>query len=108
MPRILVARHFWIFSSNSANYEVSLVYCLDEDYAFESHFIQEFILCTLYLRLCGAQFFLSQKLSWNLVNVFPHNTFIWEGIDGSSVIAHFPPANTYTAEIKVKEVSRTY
>ena len=29
--------------------------------------------------LSGIQYFLTQKLSWNLVNTFPHNSLIWEG-----------------------------
>ncbi|RXG58013.1 Alpha-mannosidase [Armadillidium vulgare] len=49
-------------------------------------------------------YFLTQKLSWNLVNEFPHHTFIWEGIDGSSVLAHFPPGNSYELN---EEVIRT-
>jgi len=31
----------------------------------------------------GIKYFLTQKLSWNQFNKFPHNTFLWEGIDGS-------------------------
>jgi alpha-mannosidase len=45
----------------------------------------------------GTPFFLTQKLSWNKVNEFPHNTFRWRGIDGSEVLAHFPPENDYNA-----------
>ena len=30
-----------------------------------------------------------------------HHTFRWVGIDGSSVLAHFPPADTYNAEATV-------
>ncbi|KAL7646644.1 UNVERIFIED_CONTAM: hypothetical protein RMT77_001895 [Armadillidium vulgare] len=52
-------------------------------------------------------YFLTQKLSWNLVNEFPHHTFIWEGIDGSSVLAHFPPGNSYELNVNVEEVIRT-
>lgn len=46
---------------------------------------------------CGCDFFLTQKISWNQFNKFPHNTFIWRGIDGSEVITHFPPENNYNA-----------
>ena len=51
------------------------------------------------LRQCGIGFFLTQKLSWNRYNKFPHNSFAWEGIDGSRVVAHFPPEDTYNADI---------
>ena len=47
----------------------------------------------------GIGYFLTQKLSWNRYNKFPHNTFIWRGIDGSEVLAHFPPENTYNSGV---------
>lgn len=34
-----------------------------------------------------------------------HNTFFWEGIDGSRVLTHFPPGNSYEMKGKVEEVS---
>ncbi len=51
------------------------------------------------LQKSGIKFFLTQKLSWSQFNDFPHHTFIWQGIDGSEVITHFPPENTYNSEI---------
>lgn len=48
--------------------------------------------------------FLTQKLSWNQVNKFPHTTFLWQGIDGSSIPTHFPPADTYCSHANVKDV----
>nr|XP_034968274.1 alpha-mannosidase 2C1 [Zootoca vivipara] len=56
---------------------------------------------------CGIHRFLTQKLSWNLVNPFPHNTFVWEGIDGSQVLAHFPPADSYGLAGRVEEMLKT-
>jgi alpha-mannosidase len=50
-------------------------------------------------RLAGCRWFLTQKISWNTTNVFPHHTFWWEGIDGTRVFTHFPPVDTYTAEL---------
>jgi len=38
-----------------------------------------------------------------LINKFPHNTFIWEGIDGSQVLTHFPPADNYNSQMTAKE-----
>ena len=49
------------------------------------------------LRQCGIGFFLTQKLSWNRYNKFPHNSFVWQGIDGSRVVAHFPPEDSYNS-----------
>ena len=51
------------------------------------------------LRKAGMQYFLTQKLSWNRYNKFPHNTFIWRGIDGSEVLAHFPPEDNYNSNV---------
>lgn len=59
------------------------------------------------MRGCGIQRFLTQKLSWSLVNTFPHHTFFWEGIDGSRVLTHFPPGNSYEMKIQVDEMLRT-
>ncbi|MCL4145791.1 UNVERIFIED_CONTAM: hypothetical protein GTU68_026852, partial [Idotea baltica] len=44
-------------------------------------------------------YFLTQKLSWSLVNKFPNHTFNWEGIDGSSILAHFPPGDSYEMNV---------
>ncbi len=53
----------------------------------------------------GATRFVTQKLSWNKANRFPHHTFVWEGIDGSEVLAHFPPVDTYNAEVNPRELT---
>ena len=50
------------------------------------------------LRKSGVNYFLTQKLSWGQFNKFPHHTFLWEGIDGTRIFAHFPPADTYNAD----------
>ncbi|MFC7340346.1 alpha-mannosidase [Saccharopolyspora griseoalba] len=54
----------------------------------------------------GSRWFLTQKLSWNQTNRFPHHTFHWEGIDGTRVLTHFPPADTYNAEVTGAELAR--
>uniref|UniRef100_A0A452TDN4 alpha-mannosidase n=1 Tax=Ursus maritimus TaxID=29073 RepID=A0A452TDN4_URSMA len=59
------------------------------------------------MRSCGIRHFLTQKLSWNLVNSFPHHTFFWEGLDGSRVLAHFPPGDSYGMQGSVEEVLKT-
>jgi len=41
------------------------------------------------LRSCGIEFFCTTKISWNDTTRFPYDTFVWKGIDGSSVIAHY-------------------
>lgn len=36
---------------------------------------------------------------------FQHHTFFWEGIDGSRVLTHFPPGDSYGMHGRVEEVS---
>ncbi|WP_395638069.1 alpha-mannosidase [Pseudolysinimonas sp.] len=55
--------------------------------------------------LAGEKWFLTQKISWNQVNRMPHHTFWWEGIDGTRVFTHFPPADTYISEISGAELA---
>jgi alpha-mannosidase len=57
------------------------------------------------VRQAGCRWFLTQKISWNTTNVFPHHTFWWEGIDGTRVFTHFPPVDTYTAELTGRELA---
>lgn len=52
----------------------------------------------------NIKYFLTQKISWNQFNKFPHHTFWWQGIDGTRVWTHFPPADTYNASAEPKEV----
>jgi alpha-mannosidase len=49
------------------------------------------------LRKSGMDWFQTIKLAWNKVNDFPHRTFRWEGIDGSSVLVHMPPEGDYNS-----------
>ncbi len=49
------------------------------------------------LRKSGVDCFVSNKMStWNDTNRFPHNNFIWKGIDGSEVYASVPPTHFIT------------
>ena len=58
-------------------------------------------------RLAGMTRFFTQKLSWNNINKFPHTTFNWVSLDGSQVICHMAPAETYTAEANFGDVRRS-
>ena len=58
------------------------------------------------MRGAGMTRFLTQKLSWNKFNRPHHHTFTWEGIDGSQVLAHFPPADTYNSVCDMAELRR--
>ena len=57
-------------------------------------------------RASGAHYFLTQKISWNETNVFPHHTFQWEGIDGTRIFTHFPPVNTYNSDLGAADLAR--
>lgn len=55
-------------------------------------------------RRAGFDWFLTQKISWNDTTKFPHHSFLWEGIDGSRILAHFPPSNTYASSVSMHEL----
>ncbi|HKN56505.1 MAG TPA: glycoside hydrolase family 38 C-terminal domain-containing protein [Amycolatopsis sp.] len=55
--------------------------------------------------LSASKWFLTQKISWSRINRFPHHTFWWEGIDGTRVFTHFPPADTYNSELSGRELA---
>ena len=58
------------------------------------------------IKKSGCDFFLTQKLSWSQFNQFPHHTFRWRGIDGTEVITHFPPENTYNSALQPADLRR--
>lgn len=39
------------------------------------------------MKKCGVDTFFTTKLSWNEINPFPYDNFVWEGLDGSQVFA---------------------
>ncbi len=41
------------------------------------------------LKKSGIRSFMTTKISWNQYNRMPHDTFIWRGMDGSEILAHF-------------------
>jgi len=52
------------------------------------------------MQLAKVPYFLTQKMSWNTVNKFPHHSFYWEGLDGSRVLAHMLPESTYNSPMR--------
>ena len=50
-------------------------------------------------------YFMTQKISWNQFNRFPHHTFWWQGIDGTKVWSHFPPADAYNCQADPKTIT---
>lgn len=47
------------------------------------------------LKKSGIKYFFTSKLSWSEFNLFPYDTFVWRGIDGSEVLTHFTPSRDY-------------
>jgi len=41
------------------------------------------------MKKAGIDYFMTTKINWNQYNQIPADTFWWEGIDGSAVLAHF-------------------
>ena len=58
-------------------------------------------------RRAGMRYFLSQKISWNDTTKFPHHTFDWQGIDGTSIFTHFPPMDTYASSMTARELNHS-
>ena len=54
------------------------------------------------LKQAEVNYFLTQKISWNQFNDFPFQTFNWRGIDGTEILTHFPPENSYNSELDTK------
>ncbi|ORX86316.1 hypothetical protein K493DRAFT_269045 [Basidiobolus meristosporus CBS 931.73] len=52
----------------------------------------------------GLKYFFTQKLSWNNINKFPNTSFYWKGLDGSKVVTHMAPSETYNAQAEVSEL----
>ncbi|MBN2199228.1 MAG: alpha-mannosidase, partial [Candidatus Aminicenantes bacterium] len=54
-------------------------------------------------RKAGLEAFVTQKISWNDTNVFPHHFFWWESPDGTRLLTYFPPTG-YVGELRAEEV----
>jgi alpha-mannosidase len=59
------------------------------------------------IRGAGMTRFFTQKLSWNRFNKPDQHTFVWQGDDGSEVLAHFPPTDTYNSAADVSDLLKT-
>ncbi|WP_163542771.1 alpha-mannosidase [Occultella kanbiaonis] len=57
-------------------------------------------------RASGKESMLTQKISWNDTNRFPHHTFQWAGSDGTRIFTHFPPVDTYNSMINGAELAK--
>lgn len=57
------------------------------------------------IKAAGSKWLLTQKISWNRTNSFPHHTFDWEGIDGTRIFTHFPPVDSYNCEMAGHQIA---
>ncbi|MCK5128689.1 MAG: alpha-mannosidase [Clostridiales bacterium] len=53
----------------------------------------------------GAKYFLTTKMEWNESNKFPYESFVWKGMDGTSVLVHLNRTNVWP---DVKTVIKNY
>jgi alpha-mannosidase len=62
------------------------------------------------LRGAGMEGFFTYKLNWSETNEFPYDLYEWEGIDGSTVIAHDfeNPGQDYNGNITPRDIYGTW
>ncbi|MCQ4088456.1 glycoside hydrolase family 38 C-terminal domain-containing protein [Saccharibacillus sp. JS10] len=58
------------------------------------------------LRKSGVDYMMTQKLSWSVYNTHPHHSFFWEGIDGSRILTHLPPEDTYNGPAAPRSLAK--
>ncbi|MFS0869117.1 alpha-mannosidase [Paenibacillus xylanilyticus] len=58
------------------------------------------------LKQSGVDYMMTQKLSWSEYNRHPHHSFMWEGIDGSAVLTHMPPEDTYNSPAAPRSIAK--
>jgi len=58
------------------------------------------------MKKSGADYFSTIKLSWDKFIKYPHETFFWQGIDGTDVLVHMPPEGTYNGPAAPRAVKR--
>ena len=58
------------------------------------------------LKKSGHDYFMTQKLSWNVVNRFGHQSFHWVGIDGTSILTHMLPEETYNSPAAARSLRK--
>lgn len=58
------------------------------------------------LKKSGVDYMMTQKLSWSVYNTHPHHSFLWEGIDGTQVLTHLPPEDTYNSPAAPRSLAK--
>jgi alpha-mannosidase len=60
------------------------------------------------MKLSAIDHFITSKLHENELNKPKHHTFIWQGIDGSEIITHFPPLRFFTVPVTVADMRNVF
>lgn len=68
------------------------------------------------IKQAGMDFFFTTKLGWSQYNRLPYDSFWWQGLDGTRILAHFSPtregeggfASTYNAMASPESVLNTW
>lgn len=106
-PSVLASRYVWLLctaSSNNAGLWYFELSDTETKLELSQHLSCKYITRTLqelleiFLFGFDFKFFLFPK----------HNTFFWEGLDGSKVLTHFPPGNSYEMKGRIEEVGLYY
>ncbi|MFT5905572.1 MAG: alpha-mannosidase [Cryomorphaceae bacterium] len=59
------------------------------------------------LKKSGIEWFLAQNKSGSDANKFPHDSFNWQGLDGSEIFTHIPPADSDDCNLTAAELMRS-
>jgi len=68
------------------------------------------------IRHAGLKYFMTTKISWNQYNRLPYDSFWWQGLDGTRILAHFitTPSvgesryNTYNGDLTPRSIIGTW
>lgn len=62
------------------------------------------------LKQCDIQSFVTSKINWNDTNLFPYDTFWWQGIDGTEIFTHYINTRThgYNASVYPEIMQETW
>lgn len=58
------------------------------------------------LKKSGVNYFMTQKMSWSRINKFPHQTFLWSGLDNTKVLTHMLPEETYNSPLSPESLRK--
>ncbi|MEX0331759.1 MAG: alpha-mannosidase [Puniceicoccaceae bacterium] len=58
------------------------------------------------LEQTGVKYFFTTKLHWNSISKFPYSSFIWQGPDGSEVLANVIEGSGFNMNVKPGEIRK--